>query len=889
MPDGPPACRRDHPHHDRYHNATEIIVSSLVSSHGYSSSLVAPSPRTSLVNGAATYQCQLVELESTCKQKTPRDMPELRFPPDTRRVRLRFIDVGAHPINWVPVDEHEPYADNTQKLPVQVYRISVTRIVIRIADEGHRLARTLPRSREWNDPTTGNWTDLDERLLEPIVVQHAPPQADQISFFNSSRIGPLTTTDEAGLSDGISFLEWALNIITYANFAYNPLLHQIVRGEDPNTGRIALITAWNVETVDIVIQNLNGPEHPFHLHGKPFWIMARGQGSVGPETIASLDLNTYNPLRRDTLGLPSGQWVLIRLVADVPGVHAFHCHIVFHQAQGLFGALVIQPDVIRNFKSPKANYQLCARGNPNMIDPGRRRRLRKRLFDLPHLDLLHHHSKTRTTPASRQPSHAAVHGQQHHGAHDATIRSGQNHQRAMNERDEDKERKRRGRLVDLVGEYCYGLKDFSTRLAGCTMPPRKAPATRSPDVPPPAKRVVPARRAAQRRQPSEDGAAPQQEEPQQEETQPKRHELAQTDTLPLVPPSSNFHTVLRLFFHSDHWVLPLRADVDALLSAFEQRWASRTGEESPMQVIRELWSEMGWKWVSLLGCPEGPLRRGWGQTVVRAFVEHLKVGVAPLRQAAAFLALYLLTQTQAKGAEKLFIQVDPVAFEYITSLPSRLPPALDTAPFDPASPAASTPPPSADLSYALSVLLRTSSFHLVPSVSSQAWPFVHVERNAKLVREKRERALLVLGAEEELKRITRGDFDAGEASEERDTKRKRRNDEAEENEAGAAGEKAAADANSNADGWLANRLVELSTVYTEAKTASSAGIASTAAAPFLPPRPSTLTQPATSLQASILERAKSMMRDRLRELEVKEADAPDLLDLVGWMRTRNTA
>ncbi|BGO92272.1 hypothetical protein JCM10020v2_003933 [Rhodotorula toruloides] len=343
---------------------------------------------------------------------------------------------------------------------------------------------------------------------------------------------------------------------------------------------------------------------------------------------------------------------------------------------------------------------------------------------------------------------------------------------------------------------------------------------------------------------------------------PKRHKLAQTDTLPLVPPSSNFHTVLRLFFHSDHWVLPLRADVDGLLSGFEQRWASRTGEESPMQVMRKLWSEMGWKWVLLLGCPEGPLRRGWGQTVVRAFVEHLKVGVAPLRQAAAFLALYLLTQTQAKGAEKLFIQVDPDAFEFITSHPSRLAPALDTRPS--ASPASSTAPPSADLAFALSVLLQTSSFHLAPSVSSQAWPFVHVERNAKLVREKRERALLVLGAEEELKRITRGDFDAGEASEERGAKRKRRNDEAEENEVGAADEKAAADAESNADGWLANGLVELSAVYAEAKTASSAGIASTAAAPFLPPRPSTLAQPATSLQASILERAKAMMRERLR-------------------------
>lgn len=51
-------------------------------------------------------------------------------------------------------------------------------------------------------------------LLEPIVVRHAPPQADQISFFNSSLIGPLTTTDQAGLSQGVDFLEWTLNNIT---------------------------------------------------------------------------------------------------------------------------------------------------------------------------------------------------------------------------------------------------------------------------------------------------------------------------------------------------------------------------------------------------------------------------------------------------------------------------------------------------------------------------------------------------------------------------------------------------------------------------------------------------------------------------------------------------
>ncbi|GAA6051992.1 hypothetical protein NBRC10513_002608 [Rhodotorula toruloides] len=474
---------------DWYHDTTDTIVNSLLSSQGYNSSFVAPSPQSGLVNGAAIYNCRFAEPGLTGEQKAQRDMPELRFPPDAR-VRLRFVNAGAHPVNWVSVDEHELYiieADNTPTLPVPVHRISVnvahrysgvlltsgrrigdsfylraqintacfgagfpdldpqTPLIFRIADEGHRLAKTLPRSRDWNDPTTGNCTDLDERLLEPLSSSTLPLKPSRsrsstrresdlsrrrtrrVSAMGSASSNGRSTTSPSA-SESRRSLSILLTLLLVAlrseNFAYTPLLHQIVRGEDPNTGRIALITAWNVETVDIVIQNLNGPEHPFHLHGKPFWIMARSQGSVGPETIASLDLNTYNPLLRDTLGLPSGEWVLIGLVADVPGVHAFHCHIVFHQAQGLFGALMIQPDVIRKLQDPGGELPgALALGNPNVIDPGRRGRLRKRLFDLPHLDLLHRHSKTSTT-TSPQPTHTVVHAQQHDKLHDATIRSG---------------------------------------------------------------------------------------------------------------------------------------------------------------------------------------------------------------------------------------------------------------------------------------------------------------------------------------------------------------------------------------------------------------------------------------------------------------------------------
>ncbi|GAA5922153.1 hypothetical protein JCM6882_005613, partial [Rhodosporidiobolus microsporus] len=92
-------------------------------------------------------------------------------------------------------------------------------------------------------------------------------------------------------------------------------------------------------------------------------------------TAATLEHNLVNPIRRDTIGVPPGTWVVVRLITDIPGVHLFHCHILFHQAVGLLGALVVQPEVIQQQGIPEANLELCAGGNISIIDPGRKRAL----------------------------------------------------------------------------------------------------------------------------------------------------------------------------------------------------------------------------------------------------------------------------------------------------------------------------------------------------------------------------------------------------------------------------------------------------------------------------------------------------------------------------------
>ena len=61
--------------------------------------------------------------------------------------------------------------------------------------------------------------------------------------------------------------------------------------------------------------------------------MGRGEG-VYNATHDEINLNFFNPAQRDTLTLMPSSWVVLRFVANNPGIWPLHCHILWHHFMG---------------------------------------------------------------------------------------------------------------------------------------------------------------------------------------------------------------------------------------------------------------------------------------------------------------------------------------------------------------------------------------------------------------------------------------------------------------------------------------------------------------------------------------------------------------------------
>lgn len=87
--------------------------------------------------------------------------------------------------------------------------------------------------------------------------------------------------------------------------------------------------------------------HPFHLHGQAFRILAQGRSETGStkEDIIRLDENggivrNYdNPPEKDTVMTPNGGYTVVEFVAANPGWWIMHCHMEDHLEDGM-GMLV---------------------------------------------------------------------------------------------------------------------------------------------------------------------------------------------------------------------------------------------------------------------------------------------------------------------------------------------------------------------------------------------------------------------------------------------------------------------------------------------------------------------------------------------------------------------
>ncbi|KAI1298831.1 multicopper oxidase-domain-containing protein [Xylaria venustula] len=211
--------------------------------------------------------------------------------------------------------------------------------------------------------------------FQPFPPQPAPQVADQSWYFRVN----------------LAIGDWRLQrgVFNMSSFRPNlkyPTLHRVLDGLAQNNESYAIegvntdafdgkselvISNSKLETVDIILQNMDENSHPFHLHGTKMWVLGAGHGyfpgyeALGflPEGKGLLDPanNTIisNPLKRDTITVEGFGWVLIRFIADNPGVWLFHCHVIWHSEAGMGMQFLSRVDDLRGLQVPEEARKLC--------------------------------------------------------------------------------------------------------------------------------------------------------------------------------------------------------------------------------------------------------------------------------------------------------------------------------------------------------------------------------------------------------------------------------------------------------------------------------------------------------------------------------------------------
>lgn len=115
--------------------------------------------------------------------------------------------------------------------------------------------------------------------------------------------------------------------------------------------------------------------HPFHLHGHAFRVVAlrRLANETTIEDVKAYDKagllkrNLKNAPMKDTVTVPDGGYTVIRFKADNPGYWLFHCHIEFHVEVGM--ALVFKVGEHKDMTPIPPDFPRCGSYMPdNMLE-----------------------------------------------------------------------------------------------------------------------------------------------------------------------------------------------------------------------------------------------------------------------------------------------------------------------------------------------------------------------------------------------------------------------------------------------------------------------------------------------------------------------------------------
>ena len=380
-----------------------------------------PVPDGALINGRNIRNCDALP-HRRCSNATA-GLTTFKLTPDQNH-RLRFINTGSFAEFQIQIDEHEfavTEVDGTDVEPVYYHRLNINsgqrysivlstnitttnsfwmrarmvtdcfaeknpdleaevRAIVQYESKAeNRMAQlpqaTIPTSRDWPEVIEQVCKDMNTTELVPVSVMAAPPKADTLFYlWGNFQIGDWRLS--RGFFNGSS---WRSNVrspslerFIYGYAAKIPSFTNSMTGINAGAFDMShemVIQIDGIQTIDILVQNFDDGNHAMHLHGYHYFVLAQGHGYFPWDIYDSI--NITNPLRRDTASVQAYSWLLIRLVANNPGMWAFHCEISWHTEAGMLMQFLTRPNVVGNWTLPTANVGLCkAEGLEKGTTPG---------------------------------------------------------------------------------------------------------------------------------------------------------------------------------------------------------------------------------------------------------------------------------------------------------------------------------------------------------------------------------------------------------------------------------------------------------------------------------------------------------------------------------------
>lgn len=390
-----------------------------------------PIPNAALINGLNQVDCSLHPDRDCYSGNTY--LPTMNLTPEASH-RLRFINAGGYAWFQVSIDEHmslpiieidgttvEPAPESDIVLaPGQRYSVVLTadlaytgfdtfwlrarmtkacfaqpKLPENGVDEARAIIRYVPSPLEHPQgqddnstqalPITNNTNTNNPMICRDMTARRAyrpsPPQPAPESADHSWYLRVNLAIGNWRLQRGV------MNTSSLRPNLEAPTLHRIVDGLAAGNASFAVegvnkqafdarhelvVSHARLETVDIILQNMDENNHPFHLHGNKFWVLASGHGyfpgyaklNLRPGGKGLLDpagdrTILENPLRRDVATAEGFGWTLLRFVADNPGVWLFHCHMIWHSEAGMGMQFVARLDDMRGWTIPPEARGLC--------------------------------------------------------------------------------------------------------------------------------------------------------------------------------------------------------------------------------------------------------------------------------------------------------------------------------------------------------------------------------------------------------------------------------------------------------------------------------------------------------------------------------------------------